>query len=191
MDNNAQEKMRWWSYKMDIPMKLCKKCDPQQMKPLSEFHKSKHHSSGVNSCCKSCANKNGKKHYTNNKERTLKNNKIYRSENIQEIKQKKKKYRLKYITREKELKLINKYGMSLEDYAKMLEMCDHVCSICKTHTTKRSLAVDHDHITGEIRGLLCGKCNVILGLCHDNPVILLQAVEYLNSKINYSTKFLY
>ena len=59
-----------------------------------------------------------------------------------------------------------KYGIvvTLEDYNKMSAAQDGVCAICqKVDKTGRRLAVDHDHNTGEIRGLLCGRCNRLLG----------------------------
>lgn len=41
------------------------------------------------------------------------------------------------------------------------------------------LVVDHDHATGKVRGLLCHNCNRALGLLHDNPVTINNALEYL------------
>lgn len=40
--------------------------------------------------------------------------------------------------------------------------------------------IDHNHTTGEVRGLLCSNCNTILGLCNDNIIILQSAISYLN-----------
>jgi hypothetical protein len=55
-----------------------------------------------------------------------------------------------------------------------------VCAIClKTDPAGRRLAVDHDHLTNLIRGLLCGKCNPGLGMFDDNPVRLRTAGFYL------------
>ena len=60
--------------------------------------------------------------------------------------------------------LKRKYGMTLEDYERMLEAQGGVCAICgEPRPEERTLHVDHDHETGEIRGLLCFRCNNALG----------------------------
>lgn len=62
---------------------------------------------------------------------------------------------------------------------------DGRCAICREEETAtargrvRSLAVDHDHETGAVRGLLCSRCNTALGLFRDNPALLLEAIAYL------------
>lgn len=59
--------------------------------------------------------------------------------------------------------LLERYGVTLEDYDKILRKQNGVCKICRKHkNTKRHLVVDHDHITGVIRGLLCDSCNMKL-----------------------------
>lgn len=61
--------------------------------------------------------------------------------------------------------LKKRFGLTLEDYAKMLEAQNGVCAICKTPpASNRRLAVDHCHTTRRIRQLLCTKCNTALGL---------------------------
>lgn len=72
------------------------------------------------------------------------------------------------------------YGISLEDYNKMLKNQNEVCAICsKVCITGRALAVDHCHKTGKIRGLLCAHCNTALGRFNDDPVMLEKAIKYL------------
>lgn len=79
------------------------------------------------------------------------------------------------------------YGISLEDYEKILVSQNGVCYIClgleptKTRTGKegKRLAVDHDHKTGKIRGLLCSQCNKLLGNAKDSIEILEKCIEYL------------
>lgn len=66
----------------------------------------------------------------------------------------------------------------------MIDQSDR-CAICKKKATTRKLAVDHSHITGQIRGLLCGACNVGLGMFKDNPAFLIRALEYLQTPKSY------
>jgi hypothetical protein len=81
------------------------------------------------------------------------------------------------------------FGLSLEQYEAMHESQKGLCAIChKPETAKnnydavtRKLAVDHNHSTGKIRGLLCSACNTGLGLLQDNPAVLQAAIEYLKS----------
>lgn len=58
-----------------------------------------------------------------------------------------------------------------------------VCAICGPWTGRngrtKSLAVDHDHRTGKVRGLLCSDCNRILGVWRDNPAVFERAARYL------------
>ena len=61
----------------------------------------------------------------------------------------------------------------------MLEEQGGVCAICGGDENGRTLAVDHDHQTGQIRGLLCSKCNVAIGYLSDSLEILKNAFAYL------------
>lgn len=80
--------------------------------------------------------------------------------------------------------LKNFYGISTEDYNNLFAQQNGKCAICgKTQTAeKRQLAVDHDHKTGAVRGLLCGKCNMTLGLFHDKASIFLEMYQYLTER---------
>ena len=74
------------------------------------------------------------------------------------------------------------YGITEQTYLDMLAKQNHVCAVCfRTETRKKFklLAVDHDHMTGKIRGLLCHKCNVVLGLVDDNKETLIALINYL------------
>ena len=82
--------------------------------------------------------------------------------------------------------LKKKYGITLEEYDHMVEKQHGVCAICASpetavgvHGHVQRLAVDHDHKTGVIRGLLCANCNQGLGRFIDNPAILAAAIRYL------------
>ncbi len=59
---------------------------------------------------------------------------------------------------------MKKWGLSETDYQNMVDSQDNLCAICgQVERQNKALAVDHDHDTGEIRGLLCSYCNVRLG----------------------------
>lgn len=69
------------------------------------------------------------------------------------------------------------YGMSLEDYDRILDAQGGVCAVCRT--TPKTFHVDHSHATGVVRGLLCGGCNTGLGHLRDDPNIAGAAALYL------------
>ncbi len=74
------------------------------------------------------------------------------------------------------------YGLTTVEYSKLLKSQNGVCAICKKKETRKKikrLAVDHNHETGKIRGLLCNNCNNGLGRFGDDPKILKSAVKYL------------
>ena len=76
-------------------------------------------------------------------------------------------------------RLMRKFGITLEQYNQMLAEQGGTCAICHAVPGLRRLAVDHDHATGTIRGLLCSECNKALGLLEDDPALLRQAADYL------------
>jgi len=78
------------------------------------------------------------------------------------------------------------YGITLAQYEQMLRDQDNKCAICgnEDEVEGRRLAVDHCHQNGNIRGLLCGKCNRGIGLFYDNPKLLEKAISYLTKFAN-------
>jgi hypothetical protein len=82
--------------------------------------------------------------------------------------------------------LRHKYGIDLPDYERMYAEQQGCCKICGTdkpgqnQNSSYSFHVDHCHKTGKVRGLLCDKCNRGLGYFNDNPLLLQQAIAYLN-----------
>jgi len=70
------------------------------------------------------------------------------------------------------------YGLSKEQYQEMLRQQKSSCAIC-SKAFKQNPCVDHDHETNKVRGLLCRKCNSLLGYAGDNVVVLKNAIAYL------------
>lgn len=139
-------------------MKWCGTC--QTVKPIADFARGKSQIDGLQGFCRSCGRERQAKWRASNRE---KSNWIAAN-----------------CHRRKRL------GISKETYNQMLAAQNGVCAICKdvciTKTTtgiQKSLAVDHDHNTGKVRGLLCARCNTAIGLLGDDPERLRVAVNYL------------
>ena len=78
--------------------------------------------------------------------------------------------------------LKQRYGLTVEQWNEMFEAQGGGCAICGDAPTGRNrLAVDHSHATGDVRGLLCFRCNTLLGKFRDDPSLLRRAIAYLNS----------
>lgn len=85
--------------------------------------------------------------------------------------------------------LRRKYNITPEKYAELYTLQGGLCAIClepETITVRSrnpwTLAVDHDHATGRVRGLLCNRCNLLLGKVHDESKILRAAIKYLKER---------
>ncbi len=129
-----------------------------------------------------------REYYAKNRERILENHRKYFSVN-------REKWKTKYIyERDREPLEIRRgrslkklYGITSEEYNSMVDKQNGLCAICgspeKTFdsNTKQTkvLSVDHNHETGQIRGLLCNSCNRGIGLIGDSPEKLLSAIKYM------------
>lgn len=97
-----------------------------------------------------------------------------------------RQYRVLHPDRVRHTVLANKYGISLVTYEEMLDKQDHKCAICSVNETmvirgkQYRLAVDHDHKTGKVRGLLCSSCNRGIGYLRDDINIFKKAIDYLS-----------
>ena len=78
--------------------------------------------------------------------------------------------------------LVRTYGISTRDVERMKVAQDYKCATCGDEESGRGLFVDHDHETGEVRGLLCHNCNSSLGLVKDNIDTLKAMIEYLEKE---------
>jgi hypothetical protein len=82
---------------------------------------------------------------------------------------------------DREYHLLRKYGITIKQYDAMLAAQNGVCAICdEPRPEERTLHVDHDHETGEIRGLLCFRCNQTLGSLQENYELFQKAADYLD-----------
>ena len=85
----------------------------------------------------------------------------------------------KFCDRKRKLKY--SYGITPEEFEIMLIEQNHKCKICKNNLIHfcRKTHVDHNHVTGKVRGILCNKCNLLIGHALDSIDILKSAIKYL------------
>lgn len=160
-------------------MKTCTKC--KFSLPHDSFCKDKSNKDGLTSWCKICRNNHNKEWRENNRDK------------INELNIKNAQKRKEYYS-DPDVKLKNrkafikkKFGIEYSEYEKLSEEQNNLCAICNnTENSSRNkyLAVDHDHLTGKIRGLLCTNCNRGIGLLKDSIPVLQKAIEYLNKERN-------
>jgi hypothetical protein len=75
----------------------------------------------------------------------------------------------------------NTYGLTQEEYFRLLEESNGTCPIC-TRWFGKKLVIDHDHTTGKVRGLICASCNKGLGHFFERIESLQEAIRYLQTK---------
>jgi hypothetical protein len=164
-------------------MKVCKKCKVE--KPVEEFGVVKSNEDGRRYACKDCYNGIRTLYRATHAEQIAENKKRLYYARHEENKQ---RLRARY-PKVRAWKLMRVYGLTVEDYDRMYEEQGGACAICrnpKNDGPRPSLHVDHDHATGEVRGLLCNLCNVGLGSFGDDIERLGQAIAYLG-KSKYAT----
>ena len=136
--------------------KTCKSGGMPQI--LDKFSKNKNQKDGYNIWCKQCKNEYLKNYYRTNDE---------------------------YRERQSSRRLERDYGLGVGEYKRMLDRQSGVCAICKNAETAGkngkagSLSVDHNHANRNVRGLLCHRCNTMIGLSSESVEILREAANYL------------
>jgi len=165
-------------------LKQCSKC--KKWKSLFEFYKEKRYGDGLASECKKCRGKTIRRYRKTEEGKKVrrKNNREYRRKysktksGKKAIKKHDESEKRKTSYRRHSLK--RKFNMTLEQYDKMFEEQGGVCAICGGIGDRGyRLAVDHNHETGKIRGLLCSKCNLHL-FALENRTWRLLAEDYLH-----------
>lgn len=137
---------------------VCRSC--QIEKTLDCFYNLK-----KNPDCKECRSKKDKEYYKGNTNKFREKSRRFRKENPEKI----KGWYLK-----------GRYNLTLEEYNNKLQEQNGACQICKR--TNINLVVDHNHSTGDVRGLLCSRCNLAFGALEEN-------LDILQSMINYKDKY--
>jgi len=133
--------------------KTCRRCGT--LKPFREFYENKNTSDGRGSYCKSCMAQ-WQRDYKGSLDPDARRARVRRS-NLQA-----------------------KYGITVDDYAALLQIQGQKCAICSRRWTATvEFHIDHDHVSGAIRGILCGTCNRALGMFGDSIAAIERVLAYL------------
>lgn len=142
--------------------KHCSKCG-RWLDP-SAFHRNQKRWDGLHGNCKPCMAAFSRTRYESDTPRLLKLGKDYRAANS---------------GKRMAAQIKARFGLSIAEFNAILQAQGHVCAICKRPPNRKRLHIDHDHVTGIVRGLLCFRCNMALGYFGDNPDALRAGAEYL------------
>lgn len=140
---------------------ICTVCEIE--KPSSHFERASRKVNGIRSECKECR---GKKRRARHAE--------LRADPVTSA---------KFAEDKRRRMLSEKYGMTPDEFARMLATQGKCCKICKAVEPGGRVGVwhvDHDHLTGKVRGILCHSCNVGLGHFRDSVELLSKAIDYLS-----------
>jgi len=120
-----------------------------------------------------CLSRN-KKHYTYE----------YKCKRCKQINQNVNREKLCRKGESKAVHLKAKYGITVQEYNDQLAFQKNKCAICEEALVDSfHTVVDHNHDTGEVRGILCRKCNTGIGMLKDSKEVLSKAIKYLESNV--------
>lgn len=179
-------------------MKTCARCKME--KPEAQFTRDAARQDGLNPYCFECTRLYGREYYAHNKEKVSVRSSRWHKANPEKSREKTRRHKQKnreyfrnikkaaYSKNKDQITALlrdnafrKKFGISLAERNEMADAQEKRCLICGKHEsylTKR-LAVDHDHETLTVRGLLCQNCNLGLGYFLDDPDLLRSAAIYL------------
>ncbi len=158
---------------ISIEQKACSTC--REKRPLADFYVRRVSKDGLQGKCKFCTRRSAYQWRIDNPEKAkaaeIKNNAKPESK----VRQREFQWR----------KNLRNLGMTPDDYAVMLAAQGGGCALCgdiHADSLNRRLHVDHDHVTGVVRGILCSSCNLGIGKFEDDPQRLRAAADYLEKK---------
>ena len=163
-------------------MKTCKKCGVE--KPLEEFYRAAGMRDGHRGECKACNLAEKHDRYLAAPEAAIARVKRWQQENPDRLNAYRRTRRQEPAVKRAERAghLKRKYGITIEQYDELLAAQGGKCAICRREPRPDiSLHLDHDHETGQLRGILCFRCNNALGDFDDDVSLLRAAVRYIES----------
>ncbi len=160
--------------------KRCKKCG--ELKPLTGFYRDTAARDGHRPECKACTSARRKAWYAENREREIARVVAWQQANPERFAERQRRYREDGRRDYRTEHLRRTFGLTQADYDALLAAQGGGCAICEDPPNEKiSLHIDHDHGTGEIRGLLCVRCNNAIALLRESPDVMRRAIRYVSS----------
>ena len=159
-------------------MKRCKVCT--DLKTFDDFYRAAGTRDGYRSECKACNLKRRRLWYLDNREREIARVLAWQVEHPEMVRARMDAFRAagKKKVSDRKSRLKRKYGLTLEDFDEMLASQGGGCAICGKPDPDN---VDHDHVTGRVRGILCWNCNIAIGQLEDDSDRARAMAEYLHT----------
>ncbi len=125
------------------------------------------------------------KYQKDHKKETNQKNQNWKNKNREKVKEQGRKRHKQNPKLQRNASLKYNYGITYDQYEEMSKKQNHSCAICKRTRKKlgKKLAVDHNHITGKIRALLCITCNLAIGYLFTD-----KNTDIIKSALNYCEK---
>jgi len=155
-------------------MKQCRRC--KEIKPFTEYHRASRLPDGHQPVCKQCAKVIDKRKYE-----------IHKDDYKPVAQARYKRTREDHLKRGHYYCVRTQFGLSADEYDQLVRSQGGCCAICGLAETSidpqrgtvRQLSLDHNHTTGRVRELLCGRCNRVLGMLHDDLHTIDRLYAYL------------
>jgi hypothetical protein len=137
----------------------CARC--HQVKPLGQFHRRKKGRLSRTRSCRVCRNAQHAQWKARNTDAWWRSHTAYKG---------------------------RQYGITVDQFIEMLEVQDHRCAICRKPLGTKGTAIDHDHNTGRVRGLVHSHCNLVIGNANEDVSVLFGAIRYLKRHRNVESR---
>lgn len=161
-----------------LVQKLCFKCN--ESKNIDLFYSEPRNTDGKMGSCKKCILETSRNNYSKTSKLRNQQSAAWAQAHRKTVSNYVIKHRLKFKDRYVDSRLKYMYGITSEDYTRILVEQKGLCAICNSIcNTGKQLCVDHNHETGKVRGLLCRSCNSAIGLLKENTGTLLSAIKYI------------
>jgi len=172
----------------ETKLKKCKRCGNEYYQSLQYFHKNNGNIGGLSHICRNCSsnNRNNRVKYETNTDKNilktcLKCKCILPATteyfNVSAV----EKFGVKSVCSACSNGICGGYKITHKEKEDLVKKQNGMCAICGSSFENTKINVDHDHITGKVRGILCNKCNSAIGFFNDNVENLKSAIKYLEN----------